>query len=234
MVNKKRKKMQKRRYLAAFAITALIFTLGFFAGLVIDSQRAEYLMSAYNEQRIEYGSIQLQYQLIEQITRDGDCEALTATFEQNINNLENARIRLETYQQDATLNEAEFNLLSREYTHAQIRYYLLAERTQELCGEDIATILYFYSDSAQCPDCEDQAFVLTYLKRLMQDRLLVFSFNSLMVEEEPTIRLLMNRYEITEFPTIVVNQEVYAGLTTRNELLENLCDWFREEHSFCT
>lgn len=225
--------MQKRRYIAAFMITALIFTLGFFAGLVIDAKRAEFLMDAYNQQRIEYGSLQLQYQLIEEITRDGDCEALTRTFEQNINNLENARIRLETYQQDATLNEAEFNMLSREYTHAQIRYYLLAQRTQKLCGEDIATILYFYSDSANCPRCEDQAFILTYLKRLMGDRVLIFSFNTLIADEEPTIRLLMNRHEVEAFPTIVINQEPFPGLTTREQALNELCDWFQEEHSFC-
>lgn len=229
----KRTPLQKRRYLAAFAITTLIFALGFFAGLVLENQRSDFLADAYNQQRVDYSSTQLQAQLIEEITRDGDCAALIKTFEQNINNLESARVRLETFAEDATVKEHEFNILSREYTHAQIRYYLLAQRTQEICGEDAATILYFYTDSSECDDCEDQAFVLNYLKRVMQDKLLIFSFNEQLADEEPAIRLLMNRHNITQYPSIVINEEAQAGYQSRGEVQEELCSWYREDHSFC-
>ena len=233
MVDKKRTQLRKRRYLAAFVITALIFVLGFLAGLVIESQRTAYLAEAYNQQRIEYSSLQVQQQLIEEITRDEDCQALQKIFEQNINNLESARLRLETFQDAATLRKGEFEMLAREYTHAQIRYYLLAQRNQELCGKDAATILYFYTETADCPRCEDQAFVLTYLKRLAQDKLLIFSFNEQLAEQEPSIQLLVNRYAVEEYPSIVINNELRSGFTPRNDILEEICGWYQEEHSFC-
>lgn len=229
----KRTPLQKRRYLAAFAITALIFVLGFFAGLVLENQRSDFLADAYNQQRVDYSSMQLQHQLIEEIARDEDCAALTKTFEQNINSLESARVRLETFAEDATVKEQEFNLLSREYTHAQIRYYLLAQKTQEICGEDAATILYFYTDSSECSECENQAFVLNYLKRVMQDKLLIFSFNEQLADQEPAIRLLMNRHNITEFPSIVINNEPYGGYQSRDVVQSELCSWYSEDHSFC-
>ncbi|MFT4250486.1 MAG: hypothetical protein ACMXYD_03940 [Candidatus Woesearchaeota archaeon] len=229
-----RKELKKRRYVAAFLITGLIFLLGFFAGLVIESQRTTYLAETYNQQRVEYSSMQLQHQLIEQIAQDGDCAALRTTFEQNINNLESARVRLETFQEDATLKQEDFLVLSREYTHAQIRYYLLAQKTQELCGEEAATILYFYTETSDCPRCEDQAFVLTYLKRVLQQDLLIFSFNERLATTEPTIQLLMNRHNVTEYPTIVVNEEPLAGFVSRNELEQTLCEWYPTTNALCT
>ena len=230
---KKRTQIKKRRYIAAFLITALIFILGFFAGLVIESQRSAYLQDTYQQQQVEYNSMQLQQLLIDEISRDENCAALRTTFDNNIRNLESARVRLETFQEDATLKEAEFDTLAREYTHAQIRYYLLAQRTQEICGEEAATVLYFYTGETACPLCDDQAFVLTYLKRVMDDKLLIFSFNEQLAEQEPAIQILMNRHNITEFPTIVVNDEPYPGFVSRNQLRDELCDWFREDHAFC-
>ena len=230
---RKRSTLKKRRYIAAFIITALIFVLGFFAGLVIEGQRSAYLEDTYQQQRVEYSSMQLQQQLIEEIAKEENCQALQRTFDQNIKNLENARVRLESFQQDATLKQDDFDALAREYTHAQIRYYLLAQKNQELCGEDAATVLYFYSADENCPQCEDQAFVLTYLKRVMDEKLLIFSFNEMLRDQEPTIQILMNRYNITEFPAVVVNEQMHQGYIGRNNLTDELCGWFDQEHDFC-
>lgn len=228
-----RQRAKKGRYVAAFVITAVIFGIGLMLGIIIEGERTEYLTEAYRAQSMEYNSIQLQYQLIEQITREQDCEALKLTFEQNLNDLENARLRIERFQQDATIHEDEFLRLSREYTQAQIRYYLLAQRNQEICGEDAATVLFFRTDS-ECPRCDDQAFVLTYLKRVMEENLLVFSFNERLADSEPAVRLLMNQHGITEFPSIVVNGNTTSGFVSRENLTTTLCSWFDEEHGFCT
>lgn len=229
----KRRRLQKRRYIAALIITIIIFAMGFLAGLVLDAERTEYLTEQSNQQRVQYSSLQLQYQLIEEITRDGDCLAMRNTFDQNVKNLEEARIRLESYSQDTTTQRENYDLLAREYTHAQIRYYLLAQNIQRLCGEEVSSILYFYTDGEDCSQCDDQAFILTYLKQLIGDKLLVFSFNSQLAAEEPTIQLLMNRYQVNTYPTIVVNEAVYEGLQSKEEILDDLCMWYSREYDFC-
>lgn len=231
MVKRTRRTLRKRRYIAAFVITLLIFTLGFLAGIVLDGQRAEYLGEQAEQQQVEYSSVQLQYQLIQEIRNDGDCSAIRTTFNQNIKNLENTRLRLEGFQEDSATNEQEYEVLAREYTHAQIRYYLLAQSIQDLCGAEISNILYFYEP--ECSECDNQAFVLTYLKRVIGDKLLVFSFNRELAEQEPTIQLLMNRYQIQEFPSIVVNGELYEGYQPRQTVLENLCAWYQDDQEFC-
>lgn len=232
MVKRTRRTLRKRRYIAAFFITLLIFILGFLGGIVLDGERASYINSQATQQRVEYSSLQLQYQLIDEIRQDGDCAALQTTFNQNIKSLENSRIRLESYQQDSATNEQEYQVLAREYTHAQMRYYLLAQSIQNLCDSEISSILYFYDQN--CSECDNQAFVLTYLKRLIGDNLLVFSFNRELAQQEPTIQLLMNRYQIEDFPSIVVNGQTYQGLQSRNKLLDELCAGYSEEHEFCS
>ncbi|MBI2124408.1 hypothetical protein HYT92_01315, partial [Candidatus Pacearchaeota archaeon] len=192
--------ISKEKYIVAGAITIGIFLLGLFLGLAIEGKRVNYIESIGRKQALEFSSLQLQYAFIDQLSQEKNCLAVQNTFEQNINNLESTRIRLENFDRDATLNKNELDILKNEYMLAQIRYWLLAERTRELCGSDIVSILYFFSDEKECPDCDRQAFVLTYLKKKFKDRLLIFSFDS-KYEAEPMIPLLKRTYNITDYPT---------------------------------
>ena len=154
------------------------------------------------------------------------------TFEQNINNLESTRIRLENFDREATLNKNELELLKNEYILAQIRYWLLAERTRKLCGSDIVSILYFVSDEKECPDCDKQAFVLTYLKKKFKDKLLVFSFDS-KFESEPMISLLKKAYNITTYPTIVIEDKPKARFQDKDTILKGICGYYKEKTEDC-
>ena len=157
--------LSRDKYIIAGAITLGIFLLGLFLGLSIEGKRVNYIESVSRKQGLDFSSLQLQYAFIDQMSQEKNCMAVQKTFEQNINNLESTRIRLENFDRDATLNKNELDVLKNEYILAQVRYWLLAERTKKLCDADIVNILYFYSDQKECPECEKQAFVLTYLDR---------------------------------------------------------------------
>ncbi len=195
--------LSKDKYVIAGAITTGVFLLGLFLGLAIEGKRVNYIESISRRQNLDFSSLQLQYAFIDQLSQEKNCLAVQKTFEQNINNLESTRIRLENFDRDAKLNKNEFDLLKNEYMLAQIRYWLLAERTRKLCETDVVSILYFFSDEKDCPDCDRQAFVLTYLKKKFKDKLLIFSFDS-KYELEPMIPLLKKTFNITKYPTIVI------------------------------
>ncbi len=224
--------LSKDKYIIAGAITLGIFLLGLFLGLAIEGKRVNYIESVSRKQNLDFSSLQLQYAFIDQLSQEKNCLAVQKTFEQNINNLESTRIRLENFDRDAKLNKDEFDLLKNEYMLAQIRYWLLAQRTKKLCGNDIVNILYFYSDQKECPDCDKQAFVLTYLKKKFKDKLLVFSFDS-KFESEPMIPLLKKTYNITTFPTIVIEGNPKYGLTDKNTILNVVCGYYKEKIENC-
>lgn len=224
--------LSRDKYIIAGAITIGIFLLGLFLGLAIEGKRVNYIESASKRQNLDFSSLQLQYAFIDQLSQEKNCLAVQKTFEQNINNLESTRIRLENFDRDAKLNKNEFDLLKNEYVLAQIRYWLLAERTKKLCGADIASILYFFSDEKECPDCEKQAFVLTYLKKKFKDKLLIFSFDS-KFESEPMISLLKKTYDVSDYPTIVLEGKTRSGFTDKDEILKEICGYYREKTGSC-
>ncbi len=224
--------LSKDKYIIAGIITLGVFLLGLFLGLAIEGKRVNYIESLGRKQNLDFSSLQVQYAFIDQLSQEKNCLAVQKTFEHNINSLESTRIRLENFDRDATLNKNELDLLKNEYLLAQIRYWLLAERTRKLCGADIVTLLYFFSDEGECPECEKQAFVLTYLKKLFKDKLLIFSFDS-KFESEPMIPLLKNTYNVTNYPTIVIEGKPKSKFQDKNAILKEICGYYKEKPPDC-
>ncbi len=226
------RKLSRDKYIIAGLITVGIFLLGLFLGLAIEGKRTSYIESISKKQNIDFSSLQLQYAFIDQLSQEKNCIAVQKTFEQNINNLESTRIRLENFNRDATLNKEELELLKNEYILAQIRYWLLGERTKKLCGTEMVSVLYFFSDEDECPDCEKQAFVLTYLKKKFKDKLLIFSFDSKQ-QSEPMITLLKNTYNITYYPTIVIEGKTKRGFYSKDKILNEICSYYSDKPEEC-
>ena len=216
------REFNKKRYLLALVLTSFIFIFGLMLGIVIENARTSYLEEFSIKQALDYKSLQLQYEYIDQLGAEGNCEAISKTFDHAVESLENARERLEEYNQESTFNKGEYDALKREYTLAQLRYWLLAEKTKELCDMELSTVVYFYSTKERCPECEQQAFILTYLKKIFDDKLLNFAIDG-EYEGELMIEILKDAHEITEFPTILVNNKKFDGLTSKEVILEEIC-----------
>ena len=212
------------KYVVAAIITIGIFLFGLLLGLYIESKRATYIETIGKEQNLNYNSLQLQYAFMDQLSKEENCDAVAKTFEDNIKELETTRERLEKFDEKSRLNKDDFNLLRRDYVLAQIRYWLLAKRTKDVCNREITTVLYFYSDNVECPDCGKQAFVLTYLKKLFKDKLLVFSFDSKQ-QDEPMVNILRHTYNLTTFPTLIIEGEKFTSLMDKTESLNEICKY---------
>ena len=72
-----------------------------------------------------------------------------------------------------------------------------------------------------CFDCSAQGYILTYLKSIFGEKLLVFSLD--VNFNEPMVQILKENYEIEELPTVIVGDKVFSGLTKKEELINELC-----------
>lgn len=219
-----------KKYIMAAIITIGIFSFGLLLGLVIEGKRVTYIESISKQQNLEYSSLQLQYAFMDQLSKEENCEAVLKTFESNIKNLESARKRLEEFNDNSKITKEDFNSLKREYVLAQVRYWLLARRTKNLCKTEISTILYFYSNDAECPDCGKQAFVLDYLKKLFKDKLLIFSFDA-QQQDEPMIPILKHTYNITKYPALVIEENRFEGLMDKRMILKEICLYYKDDEN---
>ena len=222
MKDNHRRPLSKDKYIAAAVITLCIFLLGLFLGFVIEEKRVNYIQEQGKEQKLTFESLQLQYMFVDQLSQENNCEAISKTFDISVKDLEGARIRLEKFDENAKISKDEFDMLKKDYTIAQLRYWLLAKKAKALCNLDLTTIIYFYSTDKVCPDCEDQAFILTYLKQLFGQKLLIFSLDA-NFEKESMIDLLKSTYSINKYPSLVFDEKKFEGLTSKEKLIEEIC-----------
>ncbi|HSU72767.1 MAG TPA: hypothetical protein VLJ21_02880 [Candidatus Binatia bacterium] len=225
--------MHATRYILAGAITIGIFALGLLIGLVVEGKRITYVQDLYQEQRAEFASSQLQYSYISTLNTQDTCPAIYSIFYNNLEKLDETAKKLQTYVKDSRINDATFNVLKREYTIEQLKYWLLSRQAREQCNEDVVRVLYFFSTDQECPDCAKQAFVLDYLKKLYGEKLLIFSLDA-NFEDEPMVNILKQQYHITKYPTLIVEYQKLEGFSSREDLQPILCGLFREPAADCT
>ncbi len=226
------RELNRKRYFIAALLTLFVFVLGLLLGLVIEGKRVQYIESVNRIEKLDYSSLQLQYAYIDQLSQEKNCDAVSKTFESSVKSLIETSERLENYEQNSNLNKEDLHTLKREYILAQLNYWLLAQRTKKICDRDLVTILYFYSVDKECPDCEEQAFILTYLKNEFKDKLLIFALDSTYVDE-PMIEMLKNQYGITKYPTLVIEGHVFEDLVSKNDLLKTICSLYKEDIEYC-
>lgn len=224
----------KGKYWLAFVITALIFILGMMLGFLMEGRRADYLQNQARDQKLDFISLQLQYQLISELSQQKNCPAVTSTFENYLKDLMRTEERLLGYQKEAVINKNEFDLLKQEYAQAQVNYWILAKKTKEICKNDFVTILYFYGPSENCKDCDNQGFVLTYLKQKLKDKVLIFSFDSNFAEKEPLIDLLIKTYGVKEYPSVVIDDNLSTGFEDSDTIMKEICPLYKEKPEACS
>ncbi len=221
----------RRRYVLAAFLTLMIFVLGMMLGLVIESKRVVYIQQQAKQQELDFLSLQLQYQYVDQLGQEKNCPAVAEALDEAVTNLESARKRLEGYTATSNINRGEFELLQKDYTLAQIRYWLLAKRTRDLCNTEFATILYFFSDDEDCASCNEQSFVLTYLKKRLKDKLLNFIIYE--KQDETMVAMLKKTYNITQYPTLIIENQKFDGFISREEILNEVCKSYASETEDC-
>ena len=224
--------MNKKRYVIAFLITIGFFIIGIFIGFQLSNTRISYLQESATQQRLDFDSLQVQYLYAGKLTEQGNCNAIEATLNTNILNLIKTQERLEQYEKESTTQLNAFRTLKREYTLAELRYWLLVRDTQDICHRDAITVVYFYTDDKNCPECRTEGFILTYLKKLFEDRLLVFSLDAELTEE-PLVSLLIQSYNVTTYPSIIVNDELLEGFQNKDQVLQAVCGAFETTHGEC-
>jgi len=219
--------INKKRHLYALLFTILIFITGFLFGYTFTKFGYSNIKKINEEQRIEYDSLQLQYLYMLELLETKNCPAAFKTLEKSISALERARFKLEEYsKQDKSLTS-----LKREYILAELRYWLLAKNTRKICEQDTVSILYFYLPQ-ECQECETQGEILTYLKEKLKEKLLIFSID-LSFEEEPMIPILKTAYNLKSAPTIILEEKKYEGLIKQENILKEICSYYKEKPKYC-
>ena len=219
------------RILVALIIAALIFCLGVALGFLLDGQRIQWVQYQSQQQKSDYESLQWQYLFLTSSTdKNQTCVVLQAALQKSIIDLGASLDKIQSYKKESQINQKDYEIIERSYLIDNLKYWLLASKTKKECGEDYVTILYFYSEK-NCPSCPDQGVILTYYKKLYEEKLLVFPIDLDMENQETSLVILRNLYNITKLPSIAVEDKKYEGVVGKGDLGEIICSNFKNQSS---
>lgn len=233
MVELVQRKLSRKNLAIAAIITFLFFSLGITMGVLLTEKRIESLQLVASSQKMDYESMQLQTLFLEESVGTDKCLIVSNAMDVHMRTLSDTGDRIEGYIQGTQVSEESFNEAKREYILAQLKYWLLAKKAEKMCGRNMVSIIYFYSNEEKCSNCGAQSRVLTHLKELFPDELLVFSFDA-SFEQEAMIQMLKTVYGITQYPTLLIGEKKHEGMVTEAELLEEICGKLGTEHPACS
>jgi hypothetical protein len=110
--------------------------------------------------------------------------------------------------------------LKMNYFELETRDYLISQKMIGACDINQSIILYFYSNT-NCSLCKEQGFELDKLKKQVninnQTNVRTYTYDG-DYNESAVIRALKKEFEISEYPTIIINGEKYEGLRRVQEI----------------
>jgi len=215
-MEKMERKLSLKKYLLAFILTIIIFSGGILVGIIIENARLENAKQSTLSEKVGLLSLQLQQRYID--SGIADCKSLNKILETNLNELGKKMELIMDYEKKSFFNQEEFDLQLRDYFLTEIQYFLISQEIDRQCSQDNIKILYFYDENKY----DTQGSILGYLKNKFGENILIFSFNS-EFKEEPMISLLLTSYKINQFPSIVIENEIFLGHQEVEELQKTIC-----------
>lgn len=207
----KRPKSDWRVYLGVFIITTIIFIAGILIGNTTSEHKLEEVKNLQDILKTETLDIELQYTLSE----EEPCEYLNTT--PLTKQLYDIAVKLTYMENILGKNNEEVIQLKKYYSLLEISNWLFEKKLNKLCNKNIAPILYFYSNLGDCEVCDEQGFVLTYLREKYESQILIYSFDINL--ELESLNFIKKKYNITtKTPTIIIKEKKYEGFISREEL----------------
>lgn len=202
--------INSRKYIAAFAITAVIFATAIFVSNMLGQKKLEDVRNIENRVALDILSSETQFSLLEETS----CKDIGPGFLSK--ELGSLGEKLTYGEGQPELNTDNLDYLKRSYFLLEIKDYLLMKRLTQKCGIKPTFILYFYSTKDACEDCEKMGYVLTVLRDKYPD-LRVYSFDYHYDVE--AINTLTSIYKVkSELPALIVNGETIYGFHTVEDL----------------
>ena len=209
------KNLNWKKYLWTFLITVTIFITAIILSNYFNDKKINSLRDIEDKISTDIMSSETEYNLL----AESSCKDISSdVLSQELNTLAQ---KLTYTEENLSNNSSDLLRLKTYYTLLQIKDYLLMKKISVKCGTKPVFILYFYS--ADCPECEQQGYVLTYLRELYPDlRIYSFDYNL----DNPALRTLISLYKVKNtVPAMVIDDKVYNGFVDKDKLTSFLPTW---------
>ncbi len=205
-----RQRVNGVKYFVVFIITSLIFLVGIWVGQIITDSRFGKMDEAQMDLKTQTATLETEYLLITQ----NPCVLI-----------ESDKLGKELYEMGKKLDHIEgtygkdskdVKRLKEYYSLLELRHWLFLEQIKNKCEKNnFTTVLYFYSNLDDCNKCDEQGYVLTFLKEKYPS-LKIYSFDVNI--ENSALEWIEDSYNVEEVPTLIIDGKKYSGFMNTDEL----------------
>lgn len=193
-----------RNALLALAITGAIIGTVFYAISFLNQERIRELNAIESQLATDTLSLETQFALLE----EASCEDL---LEGNILSQEVSSLgdRLAFTEERLGSDNQEVLRIKKQYSLFQIRDYLLTKKVASACDVDPTVVLYFYSSTSDCLNCDRAGYALSYLREKYPTlRVYTFDYN---LDLGALQTLIAVEKVKPQFPAFVIEDELVYG-----------------------
>jgi len=209
---------ETRKYIFTFALTAALFATAFFASSFFSEKRVANVKEIQDNIAIDILSSETQFDLLKEVSCSNVNDSMLSPQLSEIGD------KLSRTESDRGANDPDVVYLKKYYTLLEVKDFLLSKQFVAKCGAEKkpVSIIYFYSNAGDCPDCEREGYVLTRLKEKYPD-LRVYSFDYNL--DLSVVDSMKRIYKITSsLPALVIEDKTHIGFKSVEDLEKLLPD----------
>lgn len=206
-----RTKIDTKKYVLAFVITALVFLGALAVSNSFSKKRLEEIQTIESNISLDILASETQFALL----KESSCKTVDhrTAFSEELNNLAQ---KLSYMEENLGENNAEVIGLKKYYSLLQVKDYLLVGKINEKCGIKPITIIYFYSNTGDCNDCKREGYVLTKLREEFPE-LRIYAFDANL--DLSVVKTMKSIYNIKDtLPALVIWDEAYYGFKSSEDI----------------
>lgn len=184
----------KLRYVLIGALTIITFLFGLLLGNYLTEQKLRSVTEIEENLRIQTAGAELQFLILLQ----EPCDHINST--PLAEDLYDISEKLDFMEAQRGENNEDVRRLKNAYSLLQIRHWLFTQNTNVQCELSDVPVLYFYSNQGDCPQCKEQGYTLTYLRR-KYPQMKVYAFD--ITTTNPALDTIKRIYNIEETPVLL-------------------------------
>ena len=208
-----------KRYVIVFLITLGLFLTAIYLSNYFSNKKLNQLKSIQDNISLDILSSETEYSLLSELSCKNVSDSVLS------NELADLGQKIE-WGQNNIGTTAELTYLKKYYSLLEIKDYLLMKRISSRCGTKSAFILYFYTTSQNCSECEKESIVLSTLRDKYPE-LRVYSFDY--STDLSAVKAMLDIYKIkdTALPALVIDDNLLTGFQSIEGLDTRIKDSFK-------
>ncbi len=213
-------------------VTILIFGFAILFNHFLDFWRIDVVTDVMAAHELDRDAFLAQQSFVESFAENG-CSILKKRFSSLQSEIRNVGDELSTYSKFSLFKKKDFDYLKRKYFLLEFELLAIVQRLNDMCGRPYLPVLFFYEIDQEAS--ERQGFILDDLSAEYDNTLVVLSIDK-NYKDEPIVNTLIDIFNITKAPTIIIGKKKVEGLINNKALNKtihqelNIADPYAKEY----